>query len=347
MDITKAILTFVLQSEPYKETEVNRVLHNEYRDYIDKNYNGCTTSVGLSSWGDVRYSVTHIAFLNHGQEVKKGIYPVILYYRKFKRLVFAYGVSETNMSSAVWDWTLLGVKPPQTLDKLLGKKDKYADSFVYSDYDMTGFVDKYRTVDITKLSVIPEAASFPFKDDVDTLISHFNLMFGVKSSVPPAPVPATAPITVPLSVKPDFAIEEVIKHIASKGLRYDPNLVKRFACSLMTKPFVILSGLAGSGKTQLALAFAKALVEEKEWDKQICTVAVGADWTNREPLLGYPNALDSAKYVKPESGVLDLLMEAAKACNKDKPYFLILDEMNMSYVERYFADFFKSNLKFF
>jgi 5-methylcytosine-specific restriction protein B len=105
----------------------------------------------------------------------------------------------------------------------------------------------------------------------------------------------------------------------------------------MSKRFLILSGLAGSGKTQLALAFASALVKNK--DKQMCVVSVGADWTNREPLLGFPNALQPEKYVKPESGVLDLLIEANRKENADKPFFLILDEMNMSYVERYFADF--------
>lgn len=71
----------------------------------------------------------------------------------------------------------------------------------------------------------------------------------------------------------------------------------------------------------------------------MCVVSVGADWTNREPLLGYPNALKSGEYIKPENGVLDLLIEANKPENASKPFFLILDEMNMSYVERYFADF--------
>jgi 5-methylcytosine-specific restriction protein B len=79
------------------------------------------------------------------------------------------------------------------------------------------------------------------------------------------------------------------------------------------------------------------LVEDKE--KQMCVVSVGADWTNREPLLGYPNALRPGEYIKPENGVLDLLIEANKPQNASKPFFLILDEMNMSYVERYFADF--------
>lgn len=134
-----------------------------------------------------------------------------------------------------------------------------------------------------------------------------------------------------------FSIESVISLIRETGLVYSDNLIKRFAFSLMSKRFLILSGLAGSGKTQLALAFASALVKSKE--KQMCVVSVGADWTNREPLLGFPNALQSGKYVKPESGVLDLLIEANKPENADKPFFLILDEMNMSYVERYFADF--------
>ncbi len=66
-------------------------------------------------------------------------------------------------------------------------------------------------------------------------------------------------------------------------------------------------------------------------------VAVGSDWTNREPLLGFPNALESNQYVKPDSGVLDIIISASN--NPKKPYFLILDEMNMSHVERYFADF--------
>lgn len=134
-----------------------------------------------------------------------------------------------------------------------------------------------------------------------------------------------------------FSIDKVIKDINETGLIYTPSLIKRFAFSLMTKPFVILSGLAGSGKTQLAITFAKALVEDT--DTQLCTVSVGADWTNREPLLGFPNALQSNQYVRPESRVLDLMIEANMPENANKPYFLILDEMNMSYVERYFADF--------
>ena len=64
---------------------------------------------------------------------------------------------------------------------------------------------------------------------------------------------------------------------------------------------------------------------------------VGADWTNSEKLLGYPNALDPHSYVLPDTGVLKLMIDAND--NPSVPFFLILDEMNLSHVERYFADF--------
>lgn len=66
-------------------------------------------------------------------------------------------------------------------------------------------------------------------------------------------------------------------------------------------------------------------------------VAVGADWTSNENLLGYADALREGAYQMPVNGALELILRAS--ANLDKPYFLILDEMNLSHVERYFADF--------
>lgn len=63
-------------------------------------------------------------------------------------------------------------------------------------------------------------------------------------------------------------------------------------------------------------------------------VPVGADWTGNENILGYPDGLLATSYVaKP---ALDLILHAAD--HGDVPHFLVLDEMNLSHVERYFAD---------
>lgn len=114
-------------------------------------------------------------------------------------------------------------------------------------------------------------------------------------------------------------------------LRQD--LTLRFIASMLTKRFVILTGLSGSGKTKLAEAFAAWITESKN---QYRLVAVGADWTTNENVVGYQDALQNGIYRKPPNGALDLILRANS--DQDNPYFLILDEMNLSHVERYFAD---------
>jgi hypothetical protein len=68
--------------------------------------------------------------------------------------------------------------------------------------------------------------------------------------------------------------------------------------------------------------------------RRVQIVPVGADWTSSERVLGYPNGLDHESYVSTPS--LDLIIRATE--NPNHPHFLVLDEMNLSHVERYFAD---------
>jgi MoxR-like ATPase len=118
------------------------------------------------------------------------------------------------------------------------------------------------------------------------------------------------------------------------GLTFPQAMTERLAASLLCKRFCIFTGLAGSGKTKLAEAFAMWLTDS---DDQYRVVAVGADWTSNQNLLGYADALRDGDYQLPANGVLDLIIKADG--DKERPYFLILDEMNLSHVERYFADF--------
>ena len=137
---------------------------------------------------------------------------------------------------------------------------------------------------------------------------------------------------IDLSKFEDF-IKAFHKAAEDAGLTYDLALVKRFVCALLAKPFVVLTGLSGSGKTKLAQAFTQWIAVSET----ARIVPVGADWANNEKLLGYPNGLDPNNYVLPDTGVLKLMIDAND--NPTVPFFLILDEMNLSHVERYFADF--------
>ena len=69
------------------------------------------------------------------------------------------------------------------------------------------------------------------------------------------------------------------------GARHD-QLIGSFVTALATKPFAILTGLSGSGKTRLALAFGQWL-----GDDAVQIIPVRPDWTSPDSLLGYEDAL--------------------------------------------------------
>lgn len=244
--------------------------------------------------------VPWIALLAAGQHISNGIYPFYLFYKSQQVLVLAFGVSETLPPEIPWQ------QPgAETIDIYFkkqgwGKPARYGGSLVFRVYSVLELDKQQIEADLQEILDIYRA----------TLASG-----------------STAKI-------PRFDYLAFHRKASESGLQIDADLVLRFVAALIAKPFVILTGLSGAGKTRLALSFARWLCDTEE---QICLVPVGADWTNREPLLGFPNALEPGQYVRPESGVVDLLISAE--ANSRKPYFLILDEMNLSHVERYFADF--------
>ena len=210
-----------------------------------------------------------------------------------------------------------------------------------------------------------------------------------------------------------------------KGLVINMTIVENYLCSLLAKPFVILTGSSGTGKTRLAIQFAEAIdkkvnmtltseiivnkvgkilnkteeevkvlcegsnlfeamilgdeaenvypikltmctyaesenktfmstidvenestihiskiINEDREEKNYELVPVGADWTDVRYLLGYSNPFgEGGKKTYEITNTLKIILRALHPVNKYKPHFLILDEMNMSHVERYFSTF--------
>jgi len=107
------------------------------------------------------------------------------------------------------------------------------------------------------------------------------------------------------------------------------------------KRFVLLSGLSGTGKTALLYHYARIYCKLKEVEvkEHRAVIAVSPDWRDPSGLLGYFNALHSDPTFQAEPALRTVI---AAARNPGLPYFLILDEMNMARVERYFAPFLSS-----
>lgn len=127
-------------------------------------------------------------------------------------------------------------------------------------------------------------------------------------------------------------INKIHDYIHAKGFIFEIDLIKNYYISLKTKPFVILTGISGTGKTKLAEYFADAVVEDR--GKQFELIPVRPDWTDDKYLVGYYNPI-TEKYMSTK--FIEFLISAK--LDSENPYFVCLDEMNLARVEYYFSKF--------
>jgi hypothetical protein len=124
--------------------------------------------------------------------------------------------------------------------------------------------------------------------------------------------------------------------ISPKGKRlyYSEQDIRAFLGGIAMSKLHILQGISGTGKTSLPIAFARALGLQGR--KNYKLVEVQAGWRDRQDLIGYYNSFEGKFY---ETEFLTALYEAQCPEFKDQIYIIILDEMNLSRPEQYFADF--------
>lgn len=126
--------------------------------------------------------------------------------------------------------------------------------------------------------------------------------------------------------------------IANQGLYYTNKDIRLFIAGLSMSKLHILQGISGTGKTSLARAFAKAINNPPDNDNELyCEVIrVQAGWRDREDLLGHYNAFEKKFYAKE---ALQALYRAQQPRFQNTLQIILLDEMNLSQPEQYFADF--------
>lgn len=128
-----------------------------------------------------------------------------------------------------------------------------------------------------------------------------------------------------------FTLEELVemfRNFAASKLKlyYKTEMIRLFIASLASTKLVILQGISGTGKTSLAYAWGKFLKHDS------CVASVQPSWRDRTELFGYFNEF-TKKFNETE-----VLKEIYSAGYTDDVYTVILDEMNISRVEYYFAE---------
>ncbi len=109
-------------------------------------------------------------------------------------------------------------------------------------------------------------------------------------------------------------------------LYYKPEMIRVFISGLASTKLIILQGISGTGKTSLAYAWGKFMKHDS------CVASVQPSWRDRTDMFGYFNEF-TKKFNETE-----MLKEMYTAGYVDEVYTVILDEMNLSRVEYYFAE---------
>ena len=244
-----------------------------------------------------------ISFLYDGQTTSHGIYPVYLYYKEYDILILAYGLSETIPPEINWSFDT----PPETISDFFQKKGikpkRYGSSYIFKSYNI---------------------------NDLDPTIINEDLLeiiqFYKKQMIIQTETPNTKMQKINLQT-----------HINYHSI---PTHLRQYITAIKSKPFVLLAGISGTGKSRIIRQLAYATSNEdpektqKPFNYEI--ISVRPNWHDSCELLGYVTRVSG----HPEYIVTDFLRFIAKAWfYEETPFFLCLDEMNLAPVEQYFAEY--------
>ncbi|SIR51248.1 AAA family ATPase [Pseudacidovorax sp. RU35E] len=134
----------------------------------------------------------------------------------------------------------------------------------------------------------------------------------------------------PLSTLVDELQSRIAYAEAGKQLFFPKQVLQLFVGGLAMSQLHILQGISGTGKTSLVTAFCAAIGAHCQ------VVSVQAGWRDQHDLIGHYNAFEKRYY---EKDTLQALYRAQTEAQKDMLHVILLDEMNLSRPEQYFAEF--------
>jgi MrcB-like, N-terminal domain/AAA domain (dynein-related subfamily) len=164
------------------------------------------------------------------------------------------------------------------------------------------------------------------KDLEQLLVVYDEYLQRLPFSGPQAPALKIVPKPAPKHAELSSATQEVISYIANRGFVYAPWQIAQYITAIRTKPFLILGGVSGTGKSKLAAMIAEATGGVSK------LLPVRPDWTDSSEVLGYSDLEDKFR----PGPVLEIARAAT--ADPDLLHTCILDEMNLARVEQYFAE---------
>lgn len=158
---------------------------------------------------------------------------------------------------------------------------------------------------------------------IQNIINQFQSLDNfIKQKIFNEPLPET-----PNKLRED-SMNDILTYILNKGFHFEPWQIACYVTALRTKPFVILAGVSGTGKSKLPALIAEATGGQSK------LVSVHPDWTDSSEVIGYKNLQGDFQ----PGQLLQFIKEAQSPDNKNIQNVCIIDEMNLARVEHYFAE---------
>lgn len=315
------------KTKPFSQNQlgyfVRHTITNEIKklNFIDNKYK-VAGSVGNGNWAGVPW----IAILNKSitNSTQRGYYLVYLFCEDMNNvyLTFAQGVTETSkeemeqIKGEIRDILPINSKFKTEPKIQLGEGKlarQYEESVAaYIEYSKAMMPSNQELIDDLKLMIELYEKFVIFKNSqpINLNVLNQNEVQDVTST---------------------HFIEQINGYISGNGFFYKKENIINLYLSIRSKPFVIISGISGTGKTKIVQLFAESIGATEE-NGQFKLIPVRPDWSDSSELLGYTD-------IKGEfnRGPLTEMVEQALQ-NPKLPYFVLLDEMNLARVEYYFSD---------
>lgn len=137
------------------------------------------------------------------------------------------------------------------------------------------------------------------------------------------------------------ALNEQVEALVELNLSDVVEVDTHLLVSLATKPFLILTGASGTGKTYGIRKLANSINPQKNVDDNfnITFIPVEAGWKDGRNIIGYKNPFGDDGEVYQPTPLINMLLKANSGKHSSIPFFVLFDEMNLSHVEMYFARF--------
>ena len=147
------------------------------------------------------------------------------------------------------------------------------------------------------------------------------------------------------SNKVKLTVSELLDLFTEKGMKSDNSVnpkYRPYITAIKSKPFLLLAGISGTGKSRIVRELARACWDEDSKEskaqkpRNFEMVQVKPNWHDSSELIGYVSRVSG----EPVYVTGDFLKFVARAWEEQNvPYFLCLDEMNLAPVEQYFAEY--------